>query len=132
MEFSSRLKSLRNEKELTQQQLSSAIQISRSTIAGYEKKNKQPDYEKLCCLADFFDVSIDYLLGRSDIRNFNKAKSETPILTPEQQMLLKLYNSLNELNKGAALERIKVLLESQEDKLKQEQATELGIYKKNA
>lgn len=61
-----KLQKLRQEKKLTQEQLSKAIGITRGTYAHYEINKRQPDYETLQKLADFFDVSIDYLLGRTD------------------------------------------------------------------
>ncbi|KDR95938.1 Transcriptional regulator, contains XRE-family HTH domain [Peptoclostridium litorale DSM 5388] len=66
--FSERLKTLRNEKGLTQQDIADILGIGRATVAGYETKGKQPDYEKLTLLADYFNVSTDYLLGRTDQR----------------------------------------------------------------
>ena len=66
MIFSARLKQLRNEKELTQQDLADVLSVGRATIAGYETKGKQPDYEKLTIIADYFNVTIDYLLGKTD------------------------------------------------------------------
>lgn len=66
--FSERLKRLRMEKGITQKELADRLHISRSTIAGYESLGKEPDGEKLCALADFFGVSVDYLLGSTDSR----------------------------------------------------------------
>ncbi|MBZ9633022.1 MULTISPECIES: helix-turn-helix domain-containing protein [Clostridium] len=69
MVFGKRLKELRNEHKLTQQEFSNTLHINRSTIAGYESENKQPDYDTLQKFADFFNVSVDYILGRVDIRS---------------------------------------------------------------
>ncbi len=69
MEFGDRLKLLREEKGLTQQDIADILKVGRPTIAGYETKRKQPDYDKINILADYFNVSLDYLLGRSEIRN---------------------------------------------------------------
>lgn len=66
MKYGDRLKQLRNEKKLSQQELADKLGINRSTYARYETSATQPDYETLQKLADFFDVSIDYLLGRTD------------------------------------------------------------------
>ncbi len=66
--FSKRLKILRGEKELTQENLGDILHKNRNSIAGYESRNQEPDFEFLCLIADFFDVSVDYLLGRTDIR----------------------------------------------------------------
>ncbi|WP_129721391.1 helix-turn-helix domain-containing protein [Xylanivirga thermophila] len=67
MEFGQRLKLLRNIKKTTQEELANFLGVGRPTIAGYETKGTQPSFEILEKIADFFDVSIDYLLGRSDI-----------------------------------------------------------------
>jgi len=64
--FKSRLKALRTSKGMTQDDLSEKLKISRSTIGMYERGNRQPDFDTLELIADFFNVDIDYLLGRSD------------------------------------------------------------------
>ena len=64
--FAGRLKELRTSKHLTQEQFAKKMGISRSTVGMYEKGNREPDYETLEAFADFFNVDIDYLLGRSD------------------------------------------------------------------
>lgn len=69
MSFGDILKRLRDETGVTQQELADYLKVGRPTIAGYETKNKQPDYEKLVKIADFFNVSIDYLLGRTSYRS---------------------------------------------------------------
>lgn len=56
------LKMLRNDRHITQEELAQQLHVSRPTIAGYESRNKQPDYDKLVQIANFFDVSIDYLI----------------------------------------------------------------------
>jgi len=68
MKFSHRLRKLRKENNLTQKDLAEQINVDRATIAGYETKGKEPAYDKLEKLANYFNVSIDYLLGRSDIK----------------------------------------------------------------
>lgn len=59
------LKSLRISHNLTQDDLAKKLQISRSTIGMYEKGAREPDFEALELIADFFDVDTDYLLGRT-------------------------------------------------------------------
>ena len=66
MEFSRILKELRESNEMTQVELARHLGVSRSTITGYETRDKQPDYDKLLMISKLFDVSTDYLLtGRS-------------------------------------------------------------------
>lgn len=67
-----RLKLLREEKQLTQEELAVIFNVTDATINRYEKNQRQPDTGMLDRFADFFDVSTDYLLGRTEIRNFNK------------------------------------------------------------
>ena len=62
MNFSNNLRNLRQEKHVTQKQLAAHLCLSRSTIAGYETKSHQPDFATLEKLANFFEVSIDYLI----------------------------------------------------------------------
>ena len=66
MKFSSTLKELREQNHVTQNQLASHLKLTRSTIVGYETKGKQPDYERLLQIADYFHVSVDYLLTGSE------------------------------------------------------------------
>lgn len=64
--FAKRLCELRTERNLTQQQLADAVKVSKSVISMYENDNRKPSYEAQEALADFFNVDIDYLTGRSD------------------------------------------------------------------
>lgn len=73
--LSNRLKSLRKSKRLTQKQLAQKINVTHVSISGYESGNRSPDTDTLQRLADFFEVSTDYLLGRTD----------SLVLTPEEQ-----------------------------------------------
>jgi len=69
MSFGKRFKTLRLEKNLTQAELAKILSIGESTISFYESDKREPDYETLQKIADFFNVSVDYLLGRTDKRN---------------------------------------------------------------
>lgn len=60
------LRNLRNAKNYSQQKLANLIGVSRSTIAMWETGASQPDNDTLSRLADFFGVSVDYLLGREN------------------------------------------------------------------
>ncbi|HSH25451.1 MAG TPA: helix-turn-helix domain-containing protein, partial [Massilibacterium sp.] len=57
---------LRNEKGISQRELADRLKINRSTYARYETSATQPDFETLKLLANFYDVTIDYILGNSD------------------------------------------------------------------
>lgn len=62
------LKILRDERGISQKELSDAINVSQQSINKYENHNVQPDIEILKKMADYFDTSIDYILGYTDIR----------------------------------------------------------------
>ncbi len=61
-----RLKELRMERKLSQVRLGIELNIDQTTISHYETGVREPDYKTLILIADYFDVSIDYLLGRTD------------------------------------------------------------------
>lgn len=63
--FSKVFKELRLKMELTQQELANKLEVSRSTIGMYEKGEREPDFEMLESIADFFNVDMNYLLGKS-------------------------------------------------------------------
>ena len=67
-EFSVRLKELRNERGITQHQMAQHLGITDRGYQVYEQEKGFPDVPHLCELADYFDVSLDYLMGRSVTR----------------------------------------------------------------
>lgn len=69
MTFAQRLRDLRSQNDMTQQELADSTHIARSTLAMYEYGKRRPDFEILDKLADYFDVSFDYLLGRSAVNH---------------------------------------------------------------
>lgn len=62
--FGSRLRSLRSQRGLTQKDFSKLLQLSESAIGMYERDQREPSLELVRRMADFFEVSIDYILGR--------------------------------------------------------------------
>lgn len=62
--FVERLRMLRREKGISQETLSVALYIDRTTLAGYETGKRMPDVEMMWAIADYFEVTIDYLVGR--------------------------------------------------------------------
>lgn len=64
--LSERLLELRKERRLTQQEISKLLKMARTTYSGYENGSREPDNETLNKIADFLEVSVDYLLGRTD------------------------------------------------------------------
>lgn len=71
-QFSMRIKALREERGLSQAQLGQIIGVKRYSIYTYEKGKSCPDMQGLIALAEYFDVSLDYLVGRTDNRAVNR------------------------------------------------------------
>lgn len=65
MSFSDRLKELRTARNLTQKEVYESVGMSMLGYQRYEYGTREPAYQNLIALADFFDVSLDYLVGRS-------------------------------------------------------------------
>ncbi len=68
MSFGSTLTKLRSERNVYQKELAAYLKVSIGTISNYEKDRHFPDPNTLCKMADFFNVSVDYLLGRTKLR----------------------------------------------------------------
>ena len=97
-DFGSRLRQLRQEKQLTQEELGKFLGKSKNNISQYETNKRQADDETKKQLANFFKVSVDYLLGRSDIRNpdellNNDNKLVTVLYDEEMQAAFHDYDS---------------------------------------
>ena len=66
MNFKTRLKQLRNERKINQRELAKYLKVAPSTISMYENGQREPNFEVLEVLADFFNVDMNYLLGKTD------------------------------------------------------------------
>lgn len=64
--FAERFKELRSSNNLTQSDIGKKLDLKIRIIQYYEKNERYPDFKGLISIADFFDVSLDYLVGRSD------------------------------------------------------------------
>ncbi|KKF45199.1 MULTISPECIES: helix-turn-helix domain-containing protein [Streptococcus] len=95
--FDKRLKQLRNEANLTQKQLANAVDTSQQNIAFYEQNKRQPKQDILERISKYFNVSTDYLMGKTDKRKTDLTKTEFLFrsavedldLTEEQQEIFK-------------------------------------------
>ncbi|MCT4583761.1 MAG: helix-turn-helix domain-containing protein [Peptostreptococcaceae bacterium] len=75
--LSEKMKLLRKELSLTQAELAEKLNITRSALSLYELGKRQPDFETLNKIADFFEVSTDYLLDRTNIKTNTLETKET-------------------------------------------------------
>lgn len=81
-----------------QQQFASVIGISQQSVNKYENHNIEPDIFTFCALADYFDISIDYLVGRVE----EEDSPATYVLTPAEAKHIREYRKLDRRVKGAA------------------------------
>ena len=109
------LKDLRKNRNLTQFQLSQALKIGQATIAGYENGSREPHINSLIAYANFFECSIDYLLGREDDFGNITIQTEKPAPLPQDELhLLEVYRKLDTVNKMHVSAYADVRLEEQE------------------
>ncbi len=83
-----RLLELRKQKGLTQADMSKLLKITPQAYSLYETNKNNINNETLCILADFFEVSIDYLLGRQD--------QKPSFLSDEERELIRLYRNVDD------------------------------------
>ncbi|HIE12145.1 MAG TPA: XRE family transcriptional regulator [Desulfotomaculum sp.] len=113
-----RLAALRREKGLSQAELAKLLNMGQSTIAMYERTRRTPDPTTLKRLADFFNVSVDYLLGRTNNRAGSGEKS--PYRHEEQRILLqedRLLQSVTDPLFADLLRRIPDLTDEERESL---------------
>ena len=67
-----RLKELRKSRKMSQLKLAMDLNMNQNSISRYESGEREADYATLVRLADYFNVSVDYLLERTDNPNINK------------------------------------------------------------
>lgn len=82
------LKELREDKGLTQEDLAAILKISRTSISMYESNTNEPSLTTLVAIADFFNVSTDYLLRRTKDTTFNAYSVDKDILKRKINKLL--------------------------------------------
>lgn len=105
------LRDLRKGRNLTMKSLGAIIGVAESTISQYESGKREPDFSTLQKLADYFNVSVDYLLGRTDKKETAAPKDDG--LTPLERELMDLLQHLTPDQKRLLLAQIKLLLAEQ-------------------
>jgi transcriptional regulator with XRE-family HTH domain len=98
MKYGNRIAQLRDEKRLTQEELAQKIGINRAALSHYENNRREPDYETLQRISNFFHVTTDYLMGGTQ---------DSAISDPE---VLQFVNSL-ELSDQALLDKFSLTID---------------------
>lgn len=110
MSFGENLRALLEEREMTQKELALQLNIAPSTMGSYVQNTREPDFATLKLLANYFDVSIDYLLDNFTGKVSNHQEAE----------LLRIFRSLFDEQKAICLEqcRVFVRMNQKEEKAK--------------
>lgn len=104
MNFAKRLKSLREEKNIKQVELAKSLKMTSATLSQYEKGIREPNNETLIKLAEYFDVSVDYLLGLTIVRKptdtlaFNSIPGYEKLNDEDRQYIDDLITRLSKKN----------------------------------
>jgi len=105
-----RIKHLRKEMNLLQKDLAEKLNLTQQTISLYESEKRQPDYETLQKIANFFNVSVDYLLGRTDEKKIIlDSVNDASIEYYADNKIIKDINGLSPESKKDLEEYIKLL-----------------------
>lgn len=86
MVLGQRIRQLRQERHLTQTQFGQVLNLAESTISLYESNHRSPDYHILLQIADYFNVSVDFLLGLTDLRGVFRYKYDEALPTVEDSL----------------------------------------------
>ena len=105
-----KLKLLRKDFNVSQAEFASKLNLSKGAVGMYETNKREPDYKTLCSIANYFNVSVDYLLGRTDERQERAIKEKG--LSENEQALLDLFNCVPEDKQALVLSMIQVALKS--------------------
>ncbi len=97
------LKKLRTEFKISQQQLANAIGVSQQSVNKYENQDVEPDIAVLIKIADYFSVSVDYLIGRISSPDFAVSS-----LSKDEKLIISKYKTLTKKEK----EIIKLIIDN--------------------
>lgn len=95
-----KLRFLRKQKGLTMKQLGADLGMAESTISLYENGKRSPDVQTLIRFADFFNVSVDHLLGRAEAQ----PSKISDVLCDDELELIRIFRSLNIRGKASIME----------------------------
>ena len=109
MAFYQRLKDLKEDADITQKQAADLTGVSMNHYGKYERGETDIPFEKAIILANYYNVSLDYLAGRTNIKN--------PISDKSQLLkIAELFKQLNSINRNRIEERMLEMLENQNKK----------------
>ena len=111
-----KLKELRIFSALTQKDVADRLSTTQTTIGKYERGELEPSLNTLCQLADLFNCSVDYLMGRADDFGNITIENKMPAakIAADEEKLLSVYRQLNTKNKMHVSAYAQIRLEEQD------------------
>ena len=97
---------LRKDKKMTQEEIAKELNMTQSTYQHYENGRAEPSIDTLCKLADYYHVTLDYIVGRKFVLDIG-------YLSDEQKEIVRLIQKLDDVS----LQPVKALLQSMVDNL---------------
>ncbi len=119
--FPSILKDLRNDNGYNQTKLADFLGVTYFTIGKWENGKAEPNLDTLNKLADFFDVSVDYLIGRENdlgIKKYSAEHNNRAALSEDESELLKNFRKLGPFARESIIIQVNALAEKNEDRQK--------------
>jgi transcriptional regulator with XRE-family HTH domain len=98
-----RLKTIRTERGISQQELATALDVGQNTVSQWEKGTRKPDFVTLEALANYFEVSVDWLLGRTEIKSYGHLLLEGDIKNFQELLSSNEISHDVKMNVGATL-----------------------------
>ena len=114
------LKQLRKSEKLTQEQLAKILNVAKTTYCGYELGTSEPTIETLIKLADFYNVSLDYLVDR-------KFTNDVAYLTQSQKNLIKIISKFDDLSCLKAEAYLEGMLDGKEEAKRNYDRFDVGV-----
>ena len=111
-----RIKLLREELKMTQQELANRLGGAKSTVAMYEKEDRNPSLDVLIKLSEIFNCSIDYILGKSDIRYISEARENNSFYLANLGFNMEDYTPPTDAQKKQIKESLEKILEKNKKK----------------
>lgn len=113
--FGEKIKDLRKERGATQKDLAQALSVTVSTLSHWECDYQEPSFRDLATLANYFDVSTDYLLGIAEDESTPRLNASAPAALPlDETELLKNYRKLSYTGKARVAAYADLLREQEE------------------
>lgn len=111
MEIYKRIKDLREDRDLKQSEIAKILNTTQSYYAQYENGKRQIPFERMVDIAEFYDVSLDYIAGRT---NDKKGLSKSNMSSKETD-IIKKFRYLNDERKGEVLGTINLLFKQEQE-----------------